>query len=139
LPKKENVKAVRHISLPLMAVLLFAVLLFIGCRQEVVPPEGVAQRLPPSIEVDGAVWTRVESDPSEDPRLRRVFRERAELAEGPDFGGTLVAYASPNEERVRFFWIQAWSESDGWTWIEMDGDGSFLASGQGVGTRFPGP
>lgn len=126
--------AVRQIPLT-----LFAVLLIVGCRQEVVRPESVATRAPSSIEVDGVVWTRVESDPSNDPRLHRVFRERAELAEGPDFGGTLVAYASPKEERIRFYWIQAWSESDGWTWIETDASGASRASGQGVGTRFPGP
>lgn len=117
---------------------LCSVALLLGCRQPVEPPADVAERAPASIDVDGTSWSRVTGGLEDDRRLQRLFRERKDLAESPDLGGTLVAYASPTGDRVRFFWIQAWSDSDGWTWIETDHEGKYLATGQGAGDRFPG-
>ena len=119
-------------------LILIAVVLLFGCRQPVEPPVGVAERAPASIDVDGTRFERLAGDFKNDARLQRLFRERKELAENPDVGGTLVVYASPDGERVRFHWIQAWSDSDGWTWIETDKEGKYLAAGQGAGERFPG-
>ncbi|HEV7279878.1 MAG TPA: hypothetical protein VGN57_06650 [Pirellulaceae bacterium] len=119
-------------------LILGAVVLLLGCRQPVEPPVSVAERAPASIVVNGKPWGRLAGNFADDARLQRLFRERKELADSPDLGGTLVVYASPTGERVRFFWIQAWSDSDGWTWIETDRDGKYVASGQGVGVRFPG-
>lgn len=128
----STVNATRCLVLNLCAIALLS-----GCGRAVEPPGDVVARTPSSIEIDGANWNRLSGDLPDDPRLQRVFRERKELAESPDLGGTLVAYASPSADRVRFFWIQAWSGSDAWTWVETDRDGKYLASGQAAGTRFP--
>ena len=120
-------------------LILGTIVLLSGCRQPVEPPTDVAARTPASIQVDGVDWSRVPGDLSGDSRLKRVFRDRKELAESPNVSGTLVAYESASGDRVRFYWIQAWSDSDGWTWVETDRDGKFLASGEGAGPRFPGP
>ena len=119
-------------------LILSAMLSSVACRQRVEPPGDIAQRAPASIDVEGTPWDRLPGDLASEPRLERLFRERKELAESPDLSGTLVAYASPTGDRIRFYWIQAWSDSDGWTWIETNEDGKYLASGQGAGERFPG-
>lgn len=119
-------------------LVLSSLVLLSGCRERVEAPDDVATRVPTTIEVDGVPWSRLTEDLQDDPRLRRLFRERKDLAESPDLGGTLVAYATPTGDRLRFFWIQAWSDSDGWTWIETDKDGRYVASGQGAADRFPG-
>lgn len=105
-----------------------------GCSQA--PPSDISFVHPPTIQVDGGQWTKVEWSDEIDAKVAYHFRKSPELFEDPSLSGDAVCYANGAKQRV--YWLSPVDDACHWTMVEFKGTrGGELV--EGVGAPFVEP